>query len=328
MTNRERFIAALKCEAIDRLPVIEPFVWWNLTIDRWHGEGLPAEILDPTEFFGLDPWHQTWIGPGPEKNPESDDGDWKIENIDDYIRAKRHLFPEPPFNYEKVDRQIQRHLSGEIYAWITVEGFFWFPRVILGIENHLYSYCTNPELIHAINRDLLEFNKCAITEYCHHLTPDWMTIAEDMSYNAGSMIGKNLVDEFMRPYYLELIAHAKNCGIRFVFVDTDGNCTDPISWFHDETGIDGFVPFERNAGMDLNVTRERHPKVLIIGGFDKRKMYASESELRLEFETALPALRQGGIILGCDHQTPPEVSLERYKLYVKLLGEYAHLAVK
>ena len=325
MTNRERFRACMSFLPVDRMPVIEPFNWWNLTLERWRSEGLPANT-DPVDFFGLDPHHQDWIGPGPDKNPDRDDGVWDVDSFDSYEHAKRHLYPAKPFDPDPLDALKSRQARGDVYLWITVEGFFWFPRVLFGIERHFTAFYELPELMHAINRDLLEYNKRVMTEYSSHVVPDWMTVAEDMSFNSGPMIGKDLFDEFMRPYYVELIAHARECGISFVFVDTDGDCSAIIPWFHEELGIDGFVPFERNAGMDLGAERLRHPKLRVIGGFNKRAMFGRVDELAAEFESALPALKTGGIVLGCDHQTPPDVSLAQYRRYIEFLREYARKA--
>ena len=60
----------------------------------------------------------------------------------------------------------------------------------------------------------------------------------------------------------------------------------------------------------------------MIGAFDKTMMHQGEEEIRQEFERLLPVMRQGGFIPCVDHQTPPEVPLERYKVYVSLLKEY------
>jgi len=307
---------------VDRMPVIEPFNWWNLTLERWHGEGLDKNA-DPMEIFALDPHHQKWIGPGPNDNPESDDGEWKVDSFESYEQVKKHLYPEIPFKKNEIEAVKPRYESGEIFTWITLEGFFWFPRQLFEIERHLTAFYEHPDLMHAINTDLLAYNKRAISEYCEIFVPDWMTIAEDMSFNTGSMIGADLINGFMRPYYLELIEHARECGISYIFMDTDGKHYDIVSLFHEEIGVDGFVPIERNAGMDLNVLREKYPKLLMIGGFRKLAMAGSEGELIEEFETALPALKSGGIILGCDHQTPPQVSLENYRRYVEYLKKYA-----
>lgn len=323
MHNRERFNAILNFQPVDRMPVIEPFTWWDLTIDRWRSEGLPDGI-DLFDYFGLDKQLQMWIGPGPEDNPEGEEGKgWDVASIDEYAEVMKYLYPRQAFDAEKVNQLKSPHNAGEITFWITVEGFFWWPRVLFGIEKHLYAFYDNPELMHKINSDLLAYNKRVIAEVCELDVPDFITIAEDMSYRSGSMIGKKLFDEFMKPYYLELVAAAKECGVRKVFVDTDGEFYRLVPWFHDECGVDGFVPCERQAGMDLAELRKRHPKLNIIGGFDKMKMSRGEDEMRAEFEHALPALKTGGIILGTDHQTPPEVSLEEYKKYVGMLREYA-----
>ena len=51
-------------------------------------------------------------------------------------------------------------------------------------------------------------------------------------------------------------------------------------------------------------------------------MIKREPEMRAEFERILPVMKQGGYIPSVDHQTPPEVSLENYKIYLKLLKKY------
>ena len=48
--------------------------------------------------------------------------------------------------------------------------------------------------------------------------------------------------------------------------------------------------------------------------------------MREEFEQLLPAMKSGGYIPSVDHQTPPDVSMEQYRIYVRLLREYAEKA--
>ena len=40
---------------------------------------------------------------------------------------------------------------------MTFDGFFWFPRTLLGIEPHLYSFYDQPELLHRMNRDQTDY---------------------------------------------------------------------------------------------------------------------------------------------------------------------------
>jgi hypothetical protein len=44
--------------------------------------------------------------------------------------------------------------------------------------------------------------------------------------------------------------------------------------------------------------------------------------MREEFERLRPLMRTGGFLASVDHQTPPEVSLEDYRLFLRLLEEY------
>ena len=41
MTTRERFQAVMNFRPFDRLPLLEWAGWWDKTIQRWRGEGLP-----------------------------------------------------------------------------------------------------------------------------------------------------------------------------------------------------------------------------------------------------------------------------------------------
>ena len=50
--------------------------------------------------------------------------------------------------------------------------------------------------------------------------------------------------------------------------------------------------------------------------------------MRAEFERLVPLMKTGGFIPSVDHQTPPGVSLEEYRLYVRILKEYMAAAVR
>jgi hypothetical protein len=47
--------------------------------------------------------------------------------------------------------------------------------------------------------------------------------------------------------------------------------------------------------------------------------------MREEFERLVPIMRTGGFIPSVDHQTPPAVSIDDYRLYLRLLEEYTAL---
>jgi uroporphyrinogen-III decarboxylase len=223
-----------------------------------------------------------------------------------------------------LDKLIEEQNKGEIVFWFTLEGFFWFPRILLGIEKHLYAFYDQPALIHRINQDLTEWMQATIEKLLSFCTPDYMTFAEDMSYNHGTMLSKELFDEFMLPYYLKVIPLLKKAGV-IVFVDSDGDITIPAHWF-EQAGAEGMLPLERQSGVDITKLRKEHPAMKFIGHFDKTQMNKGEAAMRKEFERLLPTAAKGGFLISCDHQTPPDVSLQDYLLYLSLFKEYAELA--
>ncbi len=333
VTARERFIKCMNFEKPDRLPMIEWATWWDKTIDRWKGEGLEIEKQAGLSEWqaihrtmGLDLQLQAWINFFTDKTPApAYHGAPLIESMEDYEKIKPTLFPENPLKNHNLKLYAEMQAKGDAIVWITLEGPFWGPRKLLGIENHLYAFYDEPELMHAINRDLCDFNKRVFDEVLTYLTPDFMTFAEDMSYNLGPMISEKMFDEFMLPYYLEMIPAIKKAGTK-VFIDSDGDISEPIDWFK-RAGIEGILPLERQAGVDLEKLRLRHPDFLFIGHFDKMTMPHGEEAMRREFERLLPVMRQGGFVPSVDHQTPPGVSLENYRIYLNLLKEYCEKAV-
>ena len=331
MTNRERILCVLNGKKPDRLPVIEWASWWDLTIERWQTEGL-ASFDDNTKLqqsLGLDPLCQLWLQVRDSACPvEAEFGAGIIQDTFDY-EALRPLL----FNDSLVDAAIQQvtawqkgHEHGDYASWLTLDGFFWFPRTLLGIEGHLYAFYDDPALIHTINRDLTDFYLGNLDRLLSVLQPDFMTFAEDMSYKSGSMISKELYDEFMVPYYQEVIPLLKKHQVK-VLIDTDGFVEPLIPWFA-EIGIEGVLPLERQSGVDVNRIREHDPNWLMIGGYDKTVMHLGEEAMQKEFERLLPAMRSGRYIPSVDHQTPPDVSLTQYRQYVAMLQSYAELAVK
>jgi uroporphyrinogen-III decarboxylase len=148
-----------------------------------------------------------------------------------------------------------------------------------------------------------------------------MSFAEDMSYNHGPMISEDLFNGFLLPYYHKVIPHLKERGI-WTFLDSDGDISTAIPWFKN-AGLDAIFPLERQAGVDVAQIRKDHPTFRMMGAFDKMTMNKGEAAMRKEFERLIPVAQKGGLIIGCDHQTPPGVSLEDYRLYLKLFREYA-----
>lgn len=330
MNHVERFRAVMDFKKLDRLPRIEWATWWDKTITRWKTEGLPEDledVFDITNFFGLDPYKQFWMNmrrPSMEAEQQSIDG--KVRDFDDYNKIKTGLFPVQTDALEQMAAHRKQQENGDILIWITLEGFFWFPRTLFGIENHLYAFYDKPELMHQMNSDLAEYAIGLIRRMSDYCRPTFMTFAEDMSYNNGPMLSKELFEEFLKPYYLKVIPVLEEYDI-IPIIDTDGDMTKMIPWLQ-EVGIKGVLPLERQAGVCAADIREMYPDFRLIGHFDKMTMLVGQDAMKAEFDRLLPVMKKGGFIPSVDHQTPPGVSYETYKAYLELLKEYTLLAAQ
>ena len=328
MNHLERLKRVMNFQSADRLPRIEWASWWDKTVERWRSEGLPElDRYGLYEHFGLDPYFQHWFRPRGDGVPRpTSHGAAIVEDEADYERIRPHLFPMDDWAFDAIRPWAERQDRGQAVVWITVEGFFWFPRTLFGITEHFYAFYDRPALMHRMNRELAEHSIRILTRLRAFCCPAFMTFAEDMSYNHGPMLSQAMFDEFLAPYYRQVVPVLKEMGTT-VLVDTDGDCTEMLPWLK-AVGVDGVLPLERQAGTDLNHIREGHPDVRVIGHFDKMVMTRGEPAMREEFERLLPVMRAGGFIPSVDHQTPPGVSLDQYRCYLRLLAEYTAAACR
>ena len=108
----------------------------------------------------------------------------------------------------------------------------------------------------------------------------------------------------MLPYYKRVTAFLKAHGVKIIFVDTDGDCTDscPCS---SRAVVTGMYPIEANCGMDIVKVRKHYPRLQLMGGIPKSEI--STTGDRLE---GAPGSREvhagtGGFIPHADHLIPP-----------------------
>jgi hypothetical protein len=297
-----------------------------LGLSRRHGEGLPREldfrqVFDIAQYFGLDPYQQFWLS---TTEPTVDATQHHVEgivaNMDDYRAVKPRLYPDHSTAIEAMRSWAERQAGGQVVVWATLEGFFWFPRTLMNIEQLSFAFYDQPELVHAINSDLLSYNLDLVRQMGKACAPTFMTLAEDMSYNHGPMISQKTFQEFLAPYYRQLIAALNELNIMLI-VDTDGDVTMMVPWLQ-ALDVAGVLPLERQAGVDGMSLRLRFPTLRMVGHYNKLVMNRGEAAMRSEFERLVPLMKTGGFIPSVDHQTPPGVSIKQYRLYLRLLREY------
>jgi hypothetical protein len=248
-----------------------------------------------------------------------------IESEDDWKRMMEHAEKElEGFTDTAIEEAYgplkEGHDRGDYSIRLNLEGFFWTPREILGFEPVLMAYYDEPELLHSINEYILKVYLEKATKVIDILQPDVVYMMEDLSGKNGPMISPSCFNEFVGDYYRRLFPEFRKRGVNNIFVDTDGEFSMLIPEFM-KAGVDGFLPMDVNAGMDIVKVREEFPTLKFIGGFNKLCIAEGKEAIDREFDRILPVIRGGGYIPGSDHQVPPSASLADYQYYIKRLKE-------
>lgn len=249
-----------------------------------------------------------------------------ISTQEDWDKIKEHALKELEIYYtdEKIKEAyghlVEAHDRGDYSIRLNIEGFFWVPRELMGIEEHMYNFYDEPELMKDINDFTYEIYSTYLLKVIDLVQPDVLYIMEDMSGKNGPMVSPQIFEEFVLAYYKKLIPLFKAHGVDNVFVDTDG-CFEIMIPYFMEAGVDGFLPMDVNAGMDIVKVRQMFPKLKLIGSFNKLEIAKGKEAIDKEFERLLPVIRQGGFLPGSDHQVTPSTSLEDYTYYIQKLRE-------
>lgn len=280
-------------------------------------------LEDTTEYilrYDRDGWVRRYVKGRElvqEVTPVVTDWDtWEAHKAHTLEQLALHCTPE---NMEKA---YGRFRDGEDRFSIRfrISGFFWLIRDLMGVEEHLVTYMLEPDLIKDINRFQLDVYKQQLDGILKIIKPSTLFFEEDYSGGTGPMISPETFEEFISPCYREIIPFLKERGVGQVFLDTDGDFTAMIPTML-ECGIDGVLPVDVNAGVDIVEVRKAFPTLKFWGGFDKLALVKDTEAIEAEFRRLMPVIRQGGCIICTDHQTAPHTPLENYRYYVRRLRE-------
>lgn len=316
----------MRGEPVDRLPMVEWAPYWDQTLDRWRAEGMPESLsrYQVQDYFGLDPVYCVRISPlGPDCPAPPKHGAPRMPDPSNYDEIEATLFPDNVALVEALREHLRSRRRESFVLWMVVDGFFWFPRRLFGIQEHFYAFFDYPELMHRMNAGLAAHSIQMLRRVREIATPDFVTFAEDMSYNHGPMLSEGMFDQFLEPYYRQVVPVIEEIGSTPI-CDSDGDVTEMIPWL-ERVDVRGVLPLERQAGVDGMALRREHPELVMIGHYDKMVMNRGEEAIRAEFERLLPLMRTGRFVPSVDHQTPPGVSLEQYRTYLRLFSEYVEI---
>lgn len=245
--------------------------------------------------------------------------DHPVKGPEDWERI-RHWYE---FDEDRIDMEYVRSLKKlqdqGVVILAGIPGGFDEPRQLLGEEGLCYAFYDEPEMIH----DMLDTmaNTClkCYERVADYVQIDMLGVHEDMAGRSGPLIGSNLIEEFISPYYRKVWEPLKAQGAKLFSQDSDGNMTAAIDAFLD-AGINCMYPCEPQAGMDVRVLREKYGSRLAFkGGLNKFALRGTKEDIRRELEYKMQgSLLGGGTVFAIDHRVPDGVPIENYRYYVNL----------
>lgn len=200
------------------------------------------------------------------------------------------------------------------------QGYFGTLAHLMGYEHLFYNYTDEPKLIHDIQKTFTDVWIAVYEEVLSQTDVDLFVIWEDISAGTGSMVAPAMIREFMLPYYKRLTGFLKAHGVKTIFVDTDGECTDLIPLFM-EGGVTGMYPMEATCGVDIVKVRRLHPTLQLMGGIPKSEIPKGRERIDQILKPVAEVLKTGGYVPFGDHLIPPEVHWEEFSYYRKKLNE-------
>lgn len=347
MNPRERFLASMHFEPVDRCPLWE---WgpWGPTVKRWQAEGMVGDNApayaecDPRPGCGVN----FGMVPGFEKVilEQTDDrvlyiderGVKQVELLDrqqsmphwldfplktpaDWLEMRKRYDPASPERYPK-------DLKGRVDRWHAdglpvVIGqqrdlsFFGAIRGWMGAEGAMVAFYDQPALVGEMMEFLADFHVEVLRRALDQAPVDYVVCWEDMAYKTASLISPKMFREYMLPGYKKLADMARSRGIDVIFVDSDGNVEELIPlWL--EAGVNGVYPMEVQSGMDVVELRAEYGKdLLMMGGLDKRVLAWGQDKIDAELERKLPVAASGGYIPTIDHSLPPDIPYANFLYY-------------
>ena len=246
--------------------------------------------------------------------------DYPIKNKNDfynyislYDNSSKGILKRLPQDFDRLssdlkDRDFPIRLGGNPF------GFSFLARHLMGEVTFMLSMYDDPDMLKEFNEYYLKLTKDYWSAILDKIEIDCIFILEDIAYRSGSFISKQMFDTFMKPYYVKLIDFLKQYRVQNIFVDCDGLIDELIPLWID-AGVTGLFPFE--AVNDIVQIRQNYPKLKMMGGFNKKALFASSSrqDIDSELDRVFKVMKTGGYIPHIDHAVSEDVTWDNFKYY-------------
>ncbi len=351
MRPRERFLAAIHRQPVDRVPVLD-FLFqrplYTALIGRTPAAYNAADAMALTRALELD---GVWIpfgafaGWSPEQLAanvykdewgttfEQNDASWPLDAPIAYPLAGRDDLPgyTPPDPWaagrlDEIDAAvaINRSWGDEAVAVFGgVGGPFTTTWMLTGYESIGLQLYDDPEFLVALAQIAADFSIAAATRMAE-AGVDGLIVSEDLGSSSGGLLAPAQFRAVFKPALGAIIRHIKSLGLPVLL----HSCGCIYDYIDDaiELGIDALHPLQRTAGMDLaRVKAQYGDRICLVGNIDSSGTlpYGTPAEVEAEVRGALAAaMPGGGYILASDHSLHDGIPVANIRAMLEAARRY------
>lgn len=239
---------------------------------------------------------------------------------------KPRLDPTDPGRFpDDWDERVTRWQDPERNEVVALRGGSLYGRIRnwMGLENVSYLVFDDPSFFEEMVTTVAD---CIIGTLQTTLETgvkfDACGIWEDMCYKTGPLLSPRHFKQFLVPHYRRMTDLLHKYDVDVVWVDCDGKIDQLLPLWLD-AGVNCMFPIEVGTWKadPVEFRKEYGRDLLMMGGFNKRILAGSLSDIRQEVVRLAPLADEGGFIGFCDHRVPPDVPLENYLYYLESVRE-------
>ncbi|MHC1694857.1 MAG: uroporphyrinogen decarboxylase family protein [Eubacteriales bacterium] len=184
-----------------------------------------------------------------------------VEDMSDWRDMKKRYIVDIPSRYPKGwDKDAERWKNRQIPLIFgrncSTLGFYWMARDFMGTEGVSYALYDQPELMYDMMEFIADFTIEMSRPFLEVTDAEYVMINEDMSMKTGPLISPSHYKEYIFPHMRRLADFYKSHGVKYVFVDTDGNCEALLPLLLD-AGVDGILPAGARGEHGSHTPEER-----------------------------------------------------------------------
>lgn len=350
MSKRERVLAALRHQPVDRVPILEQVSYNPRVIADWTGKPISGfnysledigVVIRQTCDIAMPPaaprGTQRWTDEAGAVYQNDNWTTWRVKRPFDtvqealaWIRKHTQQLRQAPFDaatarvaYRQRMLQLQSLIGDTVildYHEVGLCSLYDY----LGLELFAYVWADYPEEVAAYVQAKAEAQERRIQAIADPQLSPVVMLADDFAAKHGLLFSLSFLQQYLFPFVAQL-AQAWHAQGLYVLYHSDGNYYEALPALM-ACGVDGFYCLEPAAGMDIVALKRKWPDKVWAGGVDGVDLLerGTPQQVRAEVRRQIldtQALDTGGLFIASSSEITPNIPPENFRAMIEAVGE-------